>query len=76
MTELSYRACLQKVEKQAEDGLFWTGESSGRMESLRDEAAIVLGEIDAIVFDAYGVSETERSALVRWMGMDRRPTAF
>lgn len=67
-------------ERRAQTGhapLFWSQDAEGeRIEELMEEAALLLGEIDGVVLDAYGVSERDRLALVRYMGVDKRPSLF
>lgn len=61
------RAIISKWKK-AEEGLFYDG--------LMDTAdtALLLGEIDSLVYDAYGLSKMERRETDKLMSRDRRPS--
>ena len=54
--------------KKAEEGLFYDG--------LIDtpDTALLLSEIDSLVYDAYGLSRVERLAIDKLMSRDRRPS--
>ncbi len=54
--------------KKAEQGLFYN--------YLTDTAdtALLLSEIDSLVYDAYGLSRVERRAIDKLMSRDRRPS--
>jgi len=75
LSSLAHRARANRFSWLTEGAGLWDSDLyTPRVEALREEATLVLGEIDAIVFDAYGISESERQALTKWMGLDRRPT--
>ncbi len=68
-------AAVQALEKaiiakwqQAEEGLFYDG--------LMDtpDTALLLSEIDTLVYDGYGLSRVERRAIDKLMSRDRRPS--
>jgi len=54
--------------KKAEEGLFYDG--------LMDtpDTALLLSEIDSLVYDAYGLSRVERREIDKLMSQDRRPS--
>ena len=54
--------------RQAEEGLFY----DGLVETA--DTALLLGEIDSLVYDAYGLSRTERRDIDKVMSQDRRPS--
>ncbi|MGB2987956.1 MAG: N-6 DNA methylase [Phycisphaerae bacterium] len=54
--------------KEAEEGLFY----DGLIETA--DTALLLGEIDSLVYDAYGLTKVERREIDKLMSRDRRPS--
>jgi len=54
--------------REAEEGLFY--------DALIDtsDTAVLLSEVDSLVFEAYGLGREERRAIEKLVGSDRRPS--
>jgi hypothetical protein len=67
-------AIYRQRARASDSPLFWTQmDAGGQLEEKQAEATLLLGEIDSLVFDAYGVTERERLALMKYMSADKRP---